>query len=331
MGKLMYMDKTYSSTVENCTGLKYDNASSGLDAENVQDAIDETNSNLSQLSNPNIFINGNFQIWSNGESFEVFGTNNEGTTTVICDKWYAKHYDLENNYYITKAGAQGIRLFSASEVPCYIYQILDEETFNALQGKTVTLSWSYTQSYGDANHVEYETIEESEQILVGTDLDVFTAMTKIGFTNGIAGCIVHWIKLEVGELKTPCVPDSKDAIICKLERNLTYSKEEICTGETWIDGKPIYRKTFVFADTLSSPTTEIPPNIENVDKIWVDTSNSYFHQGSSYYPVTYAQYPSGLDAVTTLASTKNIVFNIQTSCGTAWQKVITLRYTKTTD
>lgn len=233
MGKLMYMDKTYSSTVENCTGLKYDNASSGLDAENVQDAIDETNSNLSQLSNPNIFINGNFQIWSNGESFEVFGTNNEGTTTVICDKWYAKHYDLENNYYITKAGAQGIRLFSASEVPCYIYQILDEETFNALQGKTVTLSWSYTQSYGDANHVEYETIEESEQILVGTDLDVFTAMTKIGFTNGIAGCIVHWIKLEVGELKTPCVPDSKDAIICKLEQEVDELKDKLTNKTTW--------------------------------------------------------------------------------------------------
>ena len=192
-----------------------------LNRQNIElnkEGIDKANTNIAQITNSNLFINGNFQIWSNEQSFEVYGTNNEGTTTVICDKWYAKHYDLENNYYITKAGAQGIRLFSASEKPCSIYQILDEETFNALQGKTVTLSWSYTQSYGDANHVEYETIEESKKITVIEDLDVFTAMTRIGFTSGINGCIIHWIKMEVGELKTPCVPDSKDAIICKLEK-----------------------------------------------------------------------------------------------------------------
>lgn len=220
MGKLMYKDKTYSSTVEMCTGLKYDNASSGLNAENVQDAIDEVAEKQAQLSNPNLFINGNFQIWSNGESFNVYGTTDgEEYLTPICDRWFAKHYDIDNMFQITKQ-SNGLRIMSVSEEMCYIYQVLDEETFNTLQGKTLTLSYSYTQSYGDVNHVEYETVEESMKIIVDSELDVFTEHTRIGLTSGINGCILNWVKLEVGEVATPCVPDSKDAIICKMKNEI---------------------------------------------------------------------------------------------------------------
>ncbi len=50
----------------------------------------------------------------------------------------------------------------------------------------------------------------------------------------------------------------------------TYSTEEIKTGEKWIDGKDIYRKTFV---TNGKGKT----NIEdlNYDEIFLDLSNSY--------------------------------------------------------
>lgn len=326
MGKLMYMDKTYSSTVENCTGLKYDNASSGLDAENVQDAIDETNSNLSQLSNPNIFINGNFQIWQRGEEFTV-AINEDGTYggyVYTADKWIVGAWgsDVAHVYKNDK----GLTFSRERDTSIKVFQQLEEETLKGILGKSLTMSYGIEDGTG-----MYQKYTRSIILDENIEIKPFIIAEENFCIELQRGHTLIWAKLEVSKIATPCVPDSKDAIICKLERNLTYSKEEIKTGETWIDGKPIYRKTFVFADTLSSPTTEIPHNIENVDKIWVDTSNSYFHQGSSYYPVTYAQYPSGLDAVTTLASTKNIVFNIQTSWGTAWQKVITLRYTKTTD
>lgn len=177
------------------------------------------------VSNQNLFINGNFVISSNAESFEIYGTSNEESYTRICDKWCAKHYDLENNYYITREGhGSGIRIVGIGDVqsPCYIFQILDTDIFNSIVGKTVTLSWSYTQSFGDANHVEYETLTESEQIFVdyNIDLETFTTLTRIGFESGVNGCVVHWIKLEVGELQTKYIPDSKDAIICKLERRI---------------------------------------------------------------------------------------------------------------
>lgn len=198
--------------------------------------------------------------------------------------------------------------------------IMDEGIEQAHNGENILVFESYD------NAEAHETILEVPSITTGEKLSaILSKLTK--FTNNIRYIIEALALEKMYEAGYGSVGEA----LAQLKASSTYSEEEICTGETWIDGKPIYRKTFVFTDALSSPTTEIPHNIENVEKIWVDTSNSYFHQGSSYYPVTYAQYPSGLDAVTTLASTVNMVFNVQTSWGTAWQKVITLRYTKTTD
>lgn len=288
--------------------------------------IDKANANIAQIANSNLFINGNFQIWQRGEEFTV-AINEDGTYggyKVTADKWIVGAWG-SNVAHVYKSD-KGLAFSREQAEPIYIFQQLEEETLKSILGKPLTMSYGIEDATGT-----YQEYRRNIVLDENIEIEPFAIATEYFGIELQMGCTILWAKLEVGELKTPCIPDSKDVIICKLERNLTYSKEEICTGETWIDGKPIYRKTFVFTDTLSSPTTEIPHNIENVDKIWVDTSNSYFHQGSSYYPVTYAQYPSGLDAVTTLASTVNMVFNVQTSWGTAWQKVITLRYTKTTD
>lgn len=46
----------------------------------------------------------------------------------------------------------------------------------------------------------------------------------------------------------------------------TYSTEEVKTGDTWINGKPIYRKVFV-ANNVSTGTTVIDTNINNIEEI----------------------------------------------------------------
>ena len=56
----------------------------------------------------------------------------------------------------------------------------------------------------------------------------------------------------------------------KIEKLETYSTEEINTGEYWIDGKPIYRKTFTKTGTGSIDISGL-----NADKIFFDFSNSY--------------------------------------------------------
>lgn len=192
---------------------------------NIKEAVasrsemQELTSRLNQLSNPNLFINGNFQIWSNGESFDVYGVNSEEYYETICDRWRVKHYDIYNNYLVTKE-SNGIRFESDSEEPCYVFQQLDEETFNSLQGKTLTLSYSYTNDTG-------ETITDTKEIIANSDLDILTAKTRLGFTNGY---VLHWAKLEVGEVTTPCIPDSKDAIICKIEQKLNEKPMSLCSG-----------------------------------------------------------------------------------------------------
>ena len=55
----------------------------------------------------------------------------------------------------------------------------------------------------------------------------FANNNAIRLSVGTVGCTLHWVKLEVGELDTPCIPDSKDAIICKLENEVTELKGKL--------------------------------------------------------------------------------------------------------
>lgn len=47
-------------------------------------------------------------------------------------------------------------------------------------------------------------------------------------------------------------------------KDLIYSTTEINTGETWIDGKPIYRKVFNFGTMPNTTTLDIQHNISNL-------------------------------------------------------------------
>lgn len=228
MGKLMYMDKTYSSTVENCTGLKYDNASSGLDAENVQDAIDETNSNLSQLSNQNLFINGNFQIWQRGEEFTV-AINEDGTYggyVYTADKWIAGAWgsDVAHVYKNDK----GLTFSRERDTSIKVFQQLEEETLKGILGKSLTMSYGIEDATGTyqeyrRNIVLDENIEIEPFIIAEEN---FCIELQRGYT-------LIWAKLEVSEIVTPCVPDSKDAIICKLEQEIDDLNDKLTNKTTW--------------------------------------------------------------------------------------------------
>lgn len=106
-----------------------------------------------------------------------------------------------------------------------------------------------------------------------------------------------------------------------------YSTEETRIG-TWIDGKPLYRKTWVSTDHANIP---LPENIETVAKLTgVCNSNSY--------SVALNMYNTGNDSVRMYInwSDKMIIFGIGSSWdinGTYKFKncVVILEYTKTTD
>lgn len=201
----------------------YDNTESGLVSANVQNAIDEVATDFtnykSNISNTNLFINGNFQIWSNGTEFLDVAASE---LTSVADRWSVFYnYNNPGMLNITKT-EDGLCVAHGSARPIIVTQVLDEETFNSLKGKTLTLS------YGIKN-TEYT--EYTRQIEVSdSDTDRFIFALENSYIELFDGDTLKWAKLEVGTVHTPCVPDSKDAIICKLEKQNKEAPVVLCSG-----------------------------------------------------------------------------------------------------
>lgn len=98
-----------------------------------------------------------------------------------------------------------------------------------------------------------------------------------------------------------------------------YSTEEQVVG-TWIDGKPLYRKT-IYITNLS---TQQSYGISNVDVIYVD----YGHSFVSWDLNTLVYTPQRANF--TINKTQGIIWG-ETSGLSDWKGYITLEYTKTTD
>ena len=116
--------------------------------------------------------------------------------------------------------------------------------------------------------------------------------------------------------------------------NYVFSTSEVMIGK-WIDGKPLYRQTFTFNDVIQGNSTfELPHNISNIDKIWIDVSNSFWINTSKRsYPILMTHYgtASNNDSATPFADETNIGIITIGGWGSDWEKVITVNYTKTTD
>lgn len=125
----------------------------------------------------------------------------------------------------------------------------------------------------------------------------------------------------------------------KINNNLTYviSSEESKTHDTFF-GKPIYTKTFRFT-TLLSGTLSVELNIPDVDNSWIDISNSFMisttTSNNGYtVPIVSSMYfnNTGTGNNWTCATDKSKLYMYADSgWNTNWEKVVTVRYTKTTD
>lgn len=117
--------------------------------------------------------------------------------------------------------------------------------------------------------------------------------------------------------------------------NQNYSTSEIDTGTTWIDGKKIYKKTFV--KTLSSPSVESSystalgiTNISEVVKFeashkrigaYSDIMSLPYYKGSAYYDFYVDLNENSLEVNWNLSGTG--------LTGTSYSDIITIYYTKT--
>ena len=125
---------------------------------------------------------------------------------------------------------------------------------------------------------------------------------------------------DVNKVKASDMNEIKNVVNANDDK-FNYTQEEQRIG-TWINGKPIYRKTFVVSITGHYATVG---NIPNLDII--TSCNSYLHRDGSEYHSINNWGQTDQDFGTAYRHNNDIEFN-SSYTGTLY---ITLEYTKTTD
>ena len=108
---------------------------------------------------------------------------------------------------------------------------------------------------------------------------------------------------------------------------------EIETNETWVDGKRIYRRTYITTDTVSSDNTvTIPMSLVGIaDTLWIDTQNSYIRStdGGQIYPLPLPRYSvNSPNYVGVWCNGAGIRIFSDSGWNENWEKCVTVRYTK---
>ena len=120
-----------------------------------------------------------------------------------------------------------------------------------------------------------------------------------------------------------------------------FSLDSNTTGETWINGKPIYSKVINYgaiASTGSNTVLSKEHGISDVENIWIDLSNSFLSASGRYYPVIRQQAMGKTSSVAWSQSTHvrpsvdetKIYMDIGSQANFD-DSYFTVRYTKTTD
>lgn len=113
-----------------------------------------------------------------------------------------------------------------------------------------------------------------------------------------------------------------------------YSTEEVKTGETWIDGKPIYRKTFVF--TATSNTSKKTVTTIDISSLSIKEIIQWYGKLKSVANYVYnaerTESSSAFTRVESTSSYKQLTYHAMGDGNYFGGTVtLTLRYTKTTD
>lgn len=119
--------------------------------------------------------------------------------------------------------------------------------------------------------------------------------------------------------------------IVNTNNKFNYSTEEQVIG-TWIDGKPLYRKTFVWEKTGCTGDTLVTDSIDisslGVDTVFIDYSSSFildYYKKTSISPSSAGVPQQTYDHTTYIQNNKIYVRGYNS------KRVITIKYTKTTD
>lgn len=199
-----------------------------IDIENLQKQIDEhkeeyaeLKEDVEQLSNPNLLINGDFQVWQRGESF-----SNLSYGQYTADRWNiaVPNSDMTN---ITASKDGGIKISNPNGQNTFLRYFMEESDSISLFGKTLTLSvklkndpnikcitWKFIDNTKDNNKTERFDIID---INIGYAIDKKSLVVQLITINGYHDITYEWAKLEIGDKATPFYPRSygEELLLCQ--------------------------------------------------------------------------------------------------------------------
>jgi hypothetical protein len=168
---------------------------------------------IAQLSNPNLLINGDFQVWQRGTSF----LNVINTGIYTSDRWLC-YGNASHNGSVFKT-IKGIKLISNTSASySRIKQTFEDDFKNKLLGKEVTLSINVKNIQGGALFYVMDggagfvnaNLYKGINTVTFKMKDIFTSYFGIAIqvNQGATGDYIEleWVKLELGSKATPFVP-----------------------------------------------------------------------------------------------------------------------------
>lgn len=173
---------------------------------------------MGNLSNPNLLINGDFQIWQRGTSFD-FSSINTGEVVYTADRWQT----VKVNQIISKI-PKGLKIKrTISSGYCGVGQYI-EGNYKELIGKKLTLTFDFKSISGNLPYMYINAIVNGVDTNLAINFNLPSgknSVTSIPIPEGIqentlrVGLIgpstafemdVYNAKLELGEIATPLSP-----------------------------------------------------------------------------------------------------------------------------
>jgi hypothetical protein len=187
---------------------------------------------------------------------------------------------------------------------------------------------------GGGGTTNYNQLENKPQI-AGTELQGNKSLADLGIAsaddvkNEFIGTLAEWNALSPAQQKAYDTYQITDDYSEALLPN--YSTTEQKTGQKWIDGKDIYRKTFAASGGSYTSPIFIPHGISNIET--VVNKNGSLYYGRTYHAISIDHAEPGNSVAYSIINADNIVL----SYGSDYSGVnaiskydVTLYYTKTT-
>ena len=210
-----------------------DNAENNDVVERIKEYVDDE---IKDYSNPNLLVNGDFQVWSNGTDITTTVSKQE-----VADKWNIWHTGMK----VTKltntspsVGLNSLKLINTMDTAQKVYMYQQIKDYEKLEGKRVTASFyirgvggfsgAFGFTVGTSAGINITVTNEWQRIIFSKEVTFNNAnqdYNKGFFFYGVnsnlfnknAGVEIAGCKLEIGTVATPFVPKlySEELLACK--------------------------------------------------------------------------------------------------------------------